>query len=55
MKMQDDGNSVQISSGSHDCIVIMNNLQALNELLQSYSITWLISGAEETIPTDLNQ
>lgn len=55
MKMQDDGNSVQISSCSHDYIVIMNNLQALIELLQSYSITWLISGEEETIPTVLNQ
>lgn len=43
--MQDDGNSVQISSGSHDYIVIVNNLQALIELAESYSITGL-SGVE---------
>lgn len=49
LKMQDDGNSVQISSGSHDYIVTVNNLQALIELVESYSITGLISGAEKTI------
>ncbi len=47
--MQDDGNSVQISSGSHDYTVTVNNLQALIELVESYSITGLISGAEKTI------
>ncbi len=47
--MQDDGNSVQISSGSHDYIVTVNNLQALIELVESYSITALINGEEKTI------